>query len=628
MRAQRIISRAALLLFVFVLTLVGLTGTASAHAQLVGSDPHVNDVLKSAPQQLTLTFAESVEVARNAIQVYDDRLKRVDEADVSRVSGDGNRIQVGLRSGLHDGTYTVSWHVSSADTHPVSGAYRFSIGAPSRVTGSAPILGRNDSAGFLLGTLRVAGYVGLILAPGVLLVSLLLWPAGLAVARTRRMLYLGLGLLGVSAFGSIVLDGVWASGAPLSAMWNARSSLDTHSRRFDTLYALRSYLLVIFGALVVWVVAAQARAAARAEAAAAKGSRNMRNRPAQPRGQLPRFAVLAACVASTLLLMVTWTLAGHPAIGLQTPLAVLADMVHLSAMTIWLGGLALLTISLRPVARAANLAAVLPRFSRLAFGCVVALVVTGIYQAWREVGSVAAVWHTTFGRVLLLKLVGVVAIVGLGGLARLWVQRHLRPKPPEPPADPADPADPSAATAAAPDPVAPRSRARRAGGTTTLVRETTAPASDDPLPVRGLLRGLAAELGIAVAVLAMTAALVVSVPGRESYVRPFSRTLTATGLQLAVRIDAARIGDTVLHVTARASNGKPIAVTGLRGSLALPEAKLGPLPLRLANAAGSASSGKQDVGLTFPRSGKWVITLTVQTSPFDASTFAVPVGIA
>lgn len=618
MRAQRIISRAALLLFVFVLTLVGLTGTASAHAQLVGSDPHVNDVLKSAPQQVTLTFAESVEVARNAIQVFDDHLKRVDESDVSRVPGDTNRIQVGLRSGVHDGTYTVSWHVSSADTHPVSGAYRFSIGAPSRVTGTAPILGRNDSAGFLLGMLRVVGYVGLILAPGVLLVSLLLWPAGLAVARTRKMIYLGLGLLGVSAFGSIVLDGVWASGAPLSAMWNARSSLDTHSRRFDTLYALRSYLLVIFGALVVWVVAGQARAAARAEAAAsAKGSRNMRNRPPQSRGQLPRFAVLAACVASTLLLMVTWTLAGHPAIGLQTPLAVLADMVHLSAMTIWMGGLALLTISLRPVARAADLAAVLPRFSRLAFGCVVALVVTGIYQAWREVGSVAAVWHTTFGRVLLLKLVGVVAVVGLGGLARLLVQRHLRPKPP------ADPAP-----AAAPDPVAPRSRARRAGGTTTLVRETPAPVPDDPLPVRGLLRGLAAELGIAVAVLAMTAALVVSVPGRESYVRPFSRTLTATGLQLAVRIDAARIGDTVLHVTARASNGKPIAVTGLRGSLALPEAKLGPLPLRLANTAGSASSGKQDVGLTFPRSGKWVITLTVQTSPFDASTFSVPVGIA
>jgi copper transport protein len=612
MRVHRTVRRIAVMAFVFLVTLIALTGTASAHAQLVGSDPHVNDVLATAPQRVTLTFGEPVEVASNAIEVFDDHLKRVDDGTVSRVPGDGNQIRVGLDAGLRDGTYTVSWHVSSADTHPASGAYRFSIGAPSKVTGSVPILGRNDSAGFLLGVLRVLGYLGLILAPGVLLVTLALWPAGLVLPRTRRMLYLGLALLGVSAFGSMFLQSVWASGASITAIWNSPGSLDTHSRRFDTLYAFRAYLLVIFGALLVTVVTTQTRAAARTKA---MGNGRNRGNPTPPRSN----AVLAASIACTALLMLTWTLAGHPAIGLQTPMAVVADLLHLSAMTIWFGGLALLSISLRPVARAADLAAVLPRFSRVAFACVVVLVITGSYQAWREVGSVSALVNTTFGRVLLVKLAAVLIVVGLGALARRWVQRHLRAT---------DPPPPPPASAPKPTPNRP-ARGRQGGGrTAVLVREVPTPVVEPALPARGLLRGLAAELGIALVVLAMTAALVVSVPAREAFIRPFNRTLTVTGLQVAVRIDATRVGDTVLHLTARAANGKAISVTSLRGSLALPSAKLGPLPLRLPNAAGSASSGREDIGVTFPRTGKWLITLSVQTSPFDASVFSVPVTIS
>ncbi|MCU1659863.1 MAG: ycnJ, partial [Pseudonocardiales bacterium] len=172
MRVCRIFGRTALLVFVFVLTLLGLTGTASAHAQLLGTDPHTNQVLATAPERVTLTFGEPVEVADNAIEVFDDHLDRVDTATVSGIPSDVNKVQVGLRPNLRRGTYTVSWHASSADTHPVSGTFSFSIGAPSRVTGKVPILGRNDSAGFLLGIVRVLGYAGLFLGPGALLITL------------------------------------------------------------------------------------------------------------------------------------------------------------------------------------------------------------------------------------------------------------------------------------------------------------------------------------------------------------------------------------------------------------------------------------------------------------------------
>jgi len=650
-----VLRRMVLVTFVCGAALIGLTGTASAHAQLEGSDPPAGSVLPAAPQRVALSFGEPVEVAPNAIEVFDDHLERVSTAAVTRVAEEGNRIQVGLPSNLRIGTYTVSWHVSSTDTHPVSGTFRFSIGTTSQVTGTVPDTGRNDSAGFLLGMMRSIGYGGLVLGPGVLLVSLALWPAGLASRRTRITLYLGLGLLGVSALGSMLLQGVWASGRPLSAMWSAPTSLDTHSRKFDTLYALRFYLLVAFGVLLVATISTEARSAVRTRAIkrapapvgadrrgkstgpqAGKQGADKRG-PAKPGtanpatarpfasswpGIRPHWLMFAGMTVGTLALMLTWSLAGHAAAGLQPAVAVGADLLHILAMTVWLGGLVLLNVSLRPADRVADLAAVLPRFSRLAFGCVAVLAVTGSYQSWREVGSFDALFATTFGRVLMLKLAAVAVVLVLGNLARLWVRRHLGAP---------------GRNRRLPRLMAPRATAHAADAAT--LEEAPRPAAADarsssptvaegygPPELRRLRRSLISELAIAFAVLGVTAALVVSVPSRQAYIRPFRQTLTAAHLQVSVRVDAPRTGDTVLHLAASTPDGKAVAVSQIRGSLSQPG--LGPLPLRLPNPAGATVTGKEDIGLTFPRKGEWKIQLTVQTSKLDATAFVVTLPVA
>jgi copper transport protein len=183
---KRVFARAAVILALSLFALSTMTGTSSAHAQLEASDPPSGALMKTAPTRVTLTFGERVEVATNAIEVFDDHLQRVDTAKVARVPGDTNQIRVGLRANLRDGTYVVSWRVSSSDTHPVAGSLEFSVGAPSQVTGRIPGAGRrNEGAAVLLGLMRGVGYAGLVLAPGVLLVSALLWPAGLCSRRTR-----------------------------------------------------------------------------------------------------------------------------------------------------------------------------------------------------------------------------------------------------------------------------------------------------------------------------------------------------------------------------------------------------------------------------------------------------------
>jgi len=118
-------------------------------------------VLPAAPTQVTLDFGEPVGVEAGAVRVFDDKLHRVDSGDPS---GAGARVGIGLRSGLRAGTYTVTWRVISADSHPVAGGFTFSIGHPSKVIGTV----RGESGGSrlvgqLLGAARFAGYAGLVL---------------------------------------------------------------------------------------------------------------------------------------------------------------------------------------------------------------------------------------------------------------------------------------------------------------------------------------------------------------------------------------------------------------------------------------------------------------------------------
>jgi copper transport protein len=401
-RAARVL---VVLLVAGALGVVAAPG-AHAHASLVRSDPAAGSVLTARPTTVTLTFDEPVEESDSAIRVLDDTGARVDTGPVTAVAGGGAQVAVALVPDLRGGTYTVAWTVSSADTHPVQGRFVFAIDAPSADGSGVPTAGRNDAAGLLLGILRWVGFVGLVLGPGLVLVVLLLWPAGLTDRRTRRLALGGVGLLVVSTLGGMLLQGVWASGASLTDIWADPDSLDTHSRKFDLVYAWRSYLLLLFGAGLGFALTRAGAAVARAH----------------------RPLLVAACV-STVALIATWPLVSHAAVGTAPVAATVANLLHTFAMCVWVGGLVLISCCLPPASHADVLTSALPRFSRLAFGCVVTLVVTGSYLAWREVGSIGGLSGTDYGRVLLVKLSGVVVLVLLGNSARVWVKRRLISSP-------------------------------------------------------------------------------------------------------------------------------------------------------------------------------------------------------
>ena len=118
--------RRALLCAFVVGVLVALTGApASAHASLLSSDPEEGSVVAVLPDQLVLTFNESVRL--DQVQAFGPGGE--DWAVDAEVQD--NRLVVVPQEDPGTGTVVVAWKVLSEDGHVVGGSLTFSIGSPS-----------------------------------------------------------------------------------------------------------------------------------------------------------------------------------------------------------------------------------------------------------------------------------------------------------------------------------------------------------------------------------------------------------------------------------------------------------------------------------------------------------------
>ncbi len=108
------------LLFLIVL---GCSTTAQAHAFLDHASPAVGSTVSGSPSAVTLYFTETLEPKFSGGEVRNAGGARVDHG--ASVSGSAMRLGVG---GLAPGTYSVTWHVLSVDTHKTQGSFSFQIG--------------------------------------------------------------------------------------------------------------------------------------------------------------------------------------------------------------------------------------------------------------------------------------------------------------------------------------------------------------------------------------------------------------------------------------------------------------------------------------------------------------------
>ena len=104
-----------------------LAGAALAHPALLGGQPGPNAVVSAGPHELRLSFSEPLFVNFSGVVVLDPQGKKVKLGKPALASGDSKVLVVPLKTTLGAGTYTVQWHAGSADTHRITGAYRFTV---------------------------------------------------------------------------------------------------------------------------------------------------------------------------------------------------------------------------------------------------------------------------------------------------------------------------------------------------------------------------------------------------------------------------------------------------------------------------------------------------------------------
>ncbi|MFI2190553.1 copper resistance CopC/CopD family protein [Streptomyces sioyaensis] len=398
---------------------LGGAAPASAHAALTGSTPAQGAVVDHAPQQVALTFSEGVAMGDDSIRVLDPKGKRVDRGKLLKLSS-GNVVKygAGLPAGLGDGTYTVAWQAVSADSHPVSGAFTFSVGAPSKTTAAVPAQKAGGGlVGALYGIARALAYTGFVLLVGGAAFVVACRPAAALVRSVQRLVVQGWALLTGTTVAMLLLRTPYTGSGDLADVFDFGGLQQVLITKPGAALVSRLLLLAAAALLVAVLFGAYART----------------QEPAEP-GEEPRDATALARQRKDLAfglgvggliiaigLAATWAMAEHASTGLQTAVAMPVDVLHLLAVATWLGGLAALVASLYwgpPVERAA-----VRRFSRIAFGSVLVLVATGVYQSWRQVGTWRALTDTTYGWLLLLKAGLVVVLVGIAWVSRRWTGR-------------------------------------------------------------------------------------------------------------------------------------------------------------------------------------------------------------
>ena len=353
----------AVLLLAAAGLLVG-SGSAAAHAVLISTDPVTGSVVDTVPGLVTLTFGESVQLPPNALRVFDQDGIEVDSRHALLTSADGHAVGIGMLPGPALGTYTVTWRVISADTHPVSGAFTFSVGHPSaKAPATAPATG-SPTLGLLYGVVRFLAYLGYAAMVGAGALVLLCWPARNPSPTAPRVAALGWATVLLASVATLVLQGPYGEGTGLAGVFEPGATATTLA-------------LPLGGALIVRLILLAAGGGYLGHLA--------RHLPTATPRRRRWLTVIGGLYAVGL--AATWAVSGHAAVGPWTQLALPLDIAHVVAMAIWLGGLVVLAAELRRSPTETGyrqaMAAVTRRFSATAQVCVAVVVVSGVFQSWR-----------------------------------------------------------------------------------------------------------------------------------------------------------------------------------------------------------------------------------------------------
>ncbi|MFI6483725.1 copper resistance protein CopC [Nonomuraea sp. NPDC050663] len=531
---------AVLLLAAFLVLL--MPGTASAHAVLKSTDPKDGQVLPQAPRTVTAVFNEAITLAPKGNLLLDSAGRPV-AADIRSVN---DTVVYTPASTLAEGTYIVSWRVISADTHPVGGGISFSVGKPSASTVAVPDLVAAREVNLLRIGAEVLRYGGALGFAGLTAFGLFIAEPSMrrSTAFARRVRRTGEALAAAAVFGAaalIPLVKLWQDGAGVGDLFSAS----------------------------LWPAALSAAPAA----SAALLTAGVVIALVAVRRELP-----VAAAAGSALALGSLAVVGHTRVYGPGWVVLAADLLHVATAALWAGGLLGLCLLFVPDRRhrVAEVASAVGRFSAAALWLVAGLGASAVLLWWRIADSVTGLWTTGYGRLVLVKLLLVLAVVGVAA----WNRYRLVP-----------------------------SMSTRRDATLAALRRTV---------------GIEAA-GLAL-VVAVTGVLVSQTPREEPAPAPAAATPSASAgpktLTAAVGegkatmvISPGRRGVNALQLSLVDGQGVPLVPHETPElSVRLPAYELGPFkkPLSI------TGRGTYEASVDFPLDGEWTVTLVVRLSEFES----------
>ncbi len=449
-------------------------GPAGAHVELTSSDPTTDTTVTGPLERISLGFLNPVTPVEDQFVLLDGDGKTIRIMEILP-AGEATTLEVVPHQPLAEGTYGLKWSARAGDSHPLVGTVSFTVAAaaaavvPTEADGESAAAGTAHpaaanqmdhamSAGLqraleppdTTGTERLAGiarfiaYAGLLLAVGGILYLAFVHRG--THAEGRRLIFL------VRRAALLVFAGTMLE-LPLQAVILDGGSTDAiaapgvYSELFSGAFG-GGVLLRVLGATLVLVGMRMRLATIEAQQRGGRGFSDgdgdqdatleqpivhggggvaTRTRPTPPAAShRVRIEASPVAMAGAAALVASIAFIGHTASTEPRWLVVASAVVHVTAGSLWVAGVAMLAATLwRRHRQGVELEAALlaTRFSVAAVGAVAVVAVTGLALGIAILGDLGSLFSTEFGRVLIVKVALVGILVGLGA----YNQRVLIP---------------------------------------------------------------------------------------------------------------------------------------------------------------------------------------------------------
>ena len=387
-----------------MLLLLAAAPAASAHPYLIAATPQSGVVAPTAPTKIQLAFTEALVIKGCSITVKSNSGQVVHVGTITpTLNGYAMTAPV---SKLSEGIYTVNWVAYGDDGHTVEGAFQFGVPSASGQPppGAARLLATTVASAESAPTeslVSIAGRWLAALAAFAMLGAAVLFPRlrrrideDVRAAAELRWAKLAPVALGLALLGTL-LEAFKRSQGPHGIDLGLLTAATT-----GVSIIVRLAVLVIGGAVAMVV----ARRAKSSETTAL-------------------FGLIGAIALGAL------AIDGHVATVRDTPaLAAIGQILHLLSGGVWMGAVMVLALCLVPAALAASRADVLVAvraYAPIAIVAAVITIVTGLIAAVREVSRWYFLRWSSYGHILIIKVVIVGAVILVGGATTLLARRAL-----------------------------------------------------------------------------------------------------------------------------------------------------------------------------------------------------------